>query len=244
MINVHSIETFATQDGPGIRLVIFLQGCMFRCKYCHNPDTIPLENDQTKRRTADDILLQAVKQREYFGTKGGITFSGGEPLIQAQNLLPIIQTLKFEGFHICIDTNGYIQTPEAREILKLTDLILPDLKHINPQKHLKLVGQSNENTLKTFDYLDEIKKPYWMRYVLVPWYTDHEEDLHQLGKYLQTRTAMERIEILPYHNLGKSKREKLNWSYPLEGTPAAGSKDLDRAKSILSQYSDKVFVRG
>lgn len=168
MINVHSIETFATQDGPGIRLVIFLQGCMFRCKYCHNPDTIPLENDQTKRRTADDILLQAVKQREYFGTKGGITFSGGEPLIQAQNLLPIIQTLKFEGFHICIDTNGYIQTPEAREILKLTDLILPDLKHINPQKHLKLVGQSNENTLKTFDYLDEIKKPYWMRYVLVP----------------------------------------------------------------------------
>lgn len=244
MLNIHSIETFATQDGPGIRLVVFLQGCMFRCKYCHNPDTVPLEWASNKKWTADDILFQAIKEKEYFWARGGITFSGGEPLLQAEALVPVIQKLKAEGFHICIDTNGFWNTPAAREALKLADLILPDLKHINPEKHLKLVGQSNENTLKTLDYLDEIKKPYWIRYVLVPWYTDDEEDLHQLGKYLQTRTAMERIELLPYHNLGKSKREKLWWIYPLEWTPAAGSKDLDRAKIILSQYSDKVFVRG
>ena len=244
MLNVHSIETFATQDGPGIRLVVFLQGCMFRCQYCHNPDTIPLENENAKHRTADDILLQAVKQREYFREKGGITFSGGEPLTQAAALLPVVQKLKAEGFHICIDTNGFWQTPEAKEVLSLADLILPDLKHINPEKHLKLVGQSNENTLKTLDYLDEIKKPYWLRYVLVPGYTDDEEDLHTLGKYLQTRTAMERIEILPYHNLGKSKWDKLGWKYPLEGVHAATSQNLDTAKRILSQYSEKVFVRG
>lgn len=244
MLNIHSIETFWTQDGPGIRLVIFLQGCMFRCKYCHNPDTIPLENDENKKRTADDILFQAIKQREYFWEKGGITFSGGEPLLQTTALLPIIKKLKSEGFHICIDTNGFFQTAEAKEILQLSDLILPDLKHINPEKHLKLVGQSNENTLRTLDYLDEIKKPYWMRYVLVPWYTDEEEDLHMLGKYLQTRTSMERIELLPYHNLGKTKREKLGRKYPLEGVHAATSEDLDKAKEILSHYSEKVFIRG
>lgn len=244
MLNVHSIETFATQDGPGIRLVIFLQGCMFRCKYCHNPDTIPLENEHVKHWTAQDILLQANKQKEYFGEKGGITFSGGEPLTQAKALLPVIKKLKSEGFHICIDTNGFWQTSEAREVLQLSDLILPDLKHINPEKHLQLVWQSNENTLKTFDYLDKIKKPYWMRYVLVPWYTDDEEDLHTLGKYLQTRTAMQRIELLPYHNLWKSKRDKLGWNYPLEGIHAATSQDLDHVKTILSQYTPHVFVRG
>ncbi len=244
MLNVHSIETFATQDGPGIRLVLFLQGCMFRCKYCHNPDTIPLENDKAKQRGIEEILEQANKQKEYFGAKWGITFSGGEPLIQAQALLPIVKALKAEGFHICIDTNGFWQTPEAREVLQLADLILPDLKHINPEKHLQLVGQSNENTLKTLDYLDEIQKPYWLRYVLVPWYTDDENDLHELGNYLQTRTAMERLELLPYHNLGKSKRDKLWWTYPLEGVHAATIQDLERAKTILSSYSDKIFVRG
>lgn len=244
MLNVHSIETFATQDGPGIRLVIFLQGCMFRCKYCHNPDTIPLENDKAKQRSVEDILLQAEKQKEYFWAKGGITFSGGEPLIQAQALLPIIKRLKAEGYHICIDTNGFWQSTETKEILQLVDLVLPDLKQINPEKHLQLVRQSNENTLKTLDYLDEIQKPYWLRYVLVPGYTDDETDLHELGKYLQTRKSIERLEILPYHNLGKSKRDKLWWKYPLEGVHAAGSADLDKAKAILSQYSDKIFVRG
>ncbi len=173
-----------------------------------------------------------------------MTFSGGEPLLQAKNLVPIMQALKEDGFHICLDTNGYFLTGDAKDAIDLADLILPDLKHIDSKKHLQLVGQGNENTLQTFDYLDQIKKPYWMRYVLVPGHTDDEADLHQLGKYLQTRTALERIEILPYHNMGKFKWEKLGWKYPLEGVPAASIEDLERAKAILEQYSDKIFIRG
>ena len=243
MLNVHSIETFATQDGPGIRLVVFLQGCMFRCQYCHNPDTIPLENENAKHRTADDILLQAVKQREYFGEKGGITFSGGEPLTQAAALLPVVQKLKAEGFHICIDTNGFVRTPEALEVIALSDLILPDLKQINPKKHLLLVWQENTNTLATLEYLEKIQKPYWLRYVLVPGLTDDEEDLHQYGKYIKTLKSMERLEILPYHNLGKDKRKKLWWEYPLEWTPAATAQDVHRALDILKNYTDKTYSR-
>lgn len=244
MINVHSIETFATQDGPGIRLVIFLQWCMFRCQYCHNPDTIPFENSKAKLMSAEDILTLANKQKDYFGKKGGITFSGGEPLIQAKELLPIVKKLKSEGFHICIDTNCYIQTPEAREVLALADLILPDIKHINNEKHLKLVGQKNDHTFQTLNYLESIQKPYWLRYVLVPGYTNDPEDLHQLGKYLQTLKAMERVELLPYHNLGKSKRELLWWKYPLEHVAAATRQDLEAAEHILKQYVDHVFLRG
>lgn len=244
MLKVHSIETFATQDGPWIRLVVFLQWCMFRCKYCHNPDTIPFENDKVQQRTEDDIILQMIKEKEYFWETGWITFSWGEPLFQAFALLPVVKRLKEEGFHVCIDTNWFVQSQEAREILSLADLILPDIKHINPEKHLALVGQSNENTLKTLDYLDEIKKPYWIRYVLVPWYTDEEEDLRALWKYFQTRTSAERLELLPYHNLWVSKRDKLKWKYPLHGVHAATSKDLKRAKAILDEYSDKIYTRG
>lgn len=244
MINVHSIETFATQDGPGIRLVVFLQGCMFKCLYCHNPDTIPFENPTAKLMSAEDILALANKQKGYFGKNGGITFSGWEPLIQAKELLPIVKKLKSEWFHVCIDTNCFIQTPEAREVLALADLILPDIKQIHAIKHLKLVGQKNDNTFKTLAYLEEIQKPYWLRYVLVPWYSNDAEDLHELGKFIATLKSMVRIELLPYHNLGKEKREKMGRKYPLEGLPAATRVDLEAAKAILEQYTDKILLRG
>ena len=244
MINVHSIETFATQDGPGVRLVVFLQWCMFKCLYCHNPDTIPFENPSAKLMSADDILALANKQRGYFGKNGGITFSGWEPLIQAKELLPIVKKLKSEWYHICIDTNCFIQTPEAREVLALADLILPDIKHMHSLKHLKLVGQKNDNTFSTLSYLEEIQKPYRLRYVLVPGYSDDPEDIAELGKYVSTLKSMLRIELLPYHNLGKEKREKMGRKYPLEGLAAATREDLDKAKAILDQYTDKVFLRG
>ena len=217
---------------------------MFRCKYCHNPDTIAINVEEGKKLNAEEIVTLANKQRSYFGKRGGVTFSGGEPLLQAKALIPVLQTLKAEGIHICLDTNGFFQTAEAKEALDLCDLILPDLKHIDPKKHLQLVGQSNENTLLTFDYLEQTKKPYRMRYVLVPGHTDDEQDLHKLGAYLKTRQVMGRCEILPYHNIGKFKREQLGWKYPLEGTPAASLADLTKAKEILSQYSDKIFIRG
>jgi len=244
MLNVHSIETFWTQDWPWIRLVIFLQWCMFRCKYCHNPDTIPFENEAAMHWNENDILDRLAKEAEYFWKDWWVTFSWWEPLFQAPALLPIVRKIKEAWYHVCIDTNWFVQSEEAREILKLADLILPDIKHIDPKKHLDLVWQSNENTLKTLDYLDEIKKPYWVRHVIVPWYTDDEESLRKLWDYIKTRTSMERLELLPYHNMWVSKREKLKWDYPLKGVPAATIDDLKKAKAILDEYSDKIYMRG
>ena len=243
MLRVNTVETFATQDGPGIRVAIFLQGCMFKCLYCHNPDTIPMENEEAKRMDEEQILDLAERNRPYFANSGGITFSGGEPLLQAAALLPIVKRLKAEGYHICIDTNGFVRTPEALEVIALSDLILPDLKQINPKKHLLLVWQENTNTLATLEYLEKIQKPYWLRYVLVPGLTDDEEDLHQYGKYVQTLKSIERLEILPYHNLGKEKRKKLWWEYPLDWTPAATVQDVHRALDILKNYTDKTYSR-
>ena len=208
MLNVHSIETFWTQDWPWIRLVIFLQWCMFRCKYCHNPDTIPFENEAAMHWNENDILDRLVKEAEYFWKDWWVTFSWWEPLFQAPVLLPVVRKIKEAWYHVCIDTNWFVQSEEAREILKLADLILPDIKHIDSDKCKDLVGQSNENTLKTLDYLDEIKKPYRLRQVIVPGYTDYECDLRKLWEYIKTRTSMERLELLPYHNMWFSKREK------------------------------------
>ena len=243
MLNVHSIETFWTWDWPWIRLVVFLQWCMFRCKYCHNPDTIPFENEAAMHWTEDDIMDHLKKEAEYFWKDGWITFSWGEPLFQAPALLPVVRKIKDAWFHVCIDTNGFVQSEEAREILKLADLILPDIKHIDPDKCKDLVGQSNENTLKTLDYLDEIKKPYWLRQVIVPGYTDDAEDIRKLWEYIKTRTSMERLELLPYHNMGVSKWEKLKRDYLMKDVPAAAVDDLKRVKAILDEYSDKVYMR-
>lgn len=244
MLNVHSIETFWTQDWPWIRLVIFLQWCMFRCKYCHNPDTIPFDNGAAMHWNENDILDRLAKETEYFWKDWWITFSWWEPLFQAPALLPVVRKIKEVWYHICIDTNWFVQSEEARDILKLADLILPDIKHIDPIKCKDLVGQSNENTLKTLDYLDEIKKPYWLRQVIVPGYTDDESDLRKLWAYIKTKTSMERLELLPYHNMWVSKREKLKWDYPLNGVPAATIDDLKKAKAILDEYSDKIYMRG
>ena len=244
MLRVHSIETFWTQDWPWIRLVIFLQWCMFRCKYCHNPDTIPFENEKAMSWDAEEVLSWLRKQQPYFWENWWVTFSWWEPLFQAPELLPVVKKVKESWYHVCIDTNWFVQSEEAREILKLADLILPDIKHIDPKKCLDLVGQSNENTLKTLDYLDEIKKPYWLRQVIVPWYTNDEEDLKKLWEYIKTRTSMERLELLPYHNMWVPKWEKMKLQYPLKGVPAASTDDLNKAKAILDKYSDKIYLRG
>ncbi|MDR0608316.1 MAG: radical SAM protein [Candidatus Peribacteria bacterium] len=167
MLYVHSYETFATQDGPGIRLVIFLQGCMFRCKYCQNPDTIPT-NKSTKTMSPDDILQLALKQKEYFGDTGGITFSGGEPLLQAKQLTPVLKLLQENGFHTCIDTNAYFLNNEVKECLNYTNHLLPDIKQANPEKHQQLTGLDNQHPMDFIRYIDAQKKTYRVRYVVVP----------------------------------------------------------------------------
>ena len=168
MIRVHSYESMGTFDGPGLRLVVFLQGCNFRCLYCANPDTIDLKGE-SKETTVDEIVQMAISQRAFFGKKGGITFSGGEPTVQAKELIPLFKRLKEEGIHICLDTNGSIWNEHVEELLQLTDLVLLDVKQFNDERHRALTERSNEQTLKTAEWLvSESLKTQTTLMVLLP----------------------------------------------------------------------------
>lgn len=240
MLNIHSIESLGTFDGPGIRLVFFLQGCNFKCVYCANPDTIEMK--QARSYTTDDILQMARNQQPYFGKRGGITVSGGEPLLQAKALLPVFRALKSEGFNTCIDTNGAALTVSVKLLLEFTDLVLLDIKQMNSTAHKRLTGTNHSNTLRFAAYLEQIQKPTWIRYVLVPGYTDQEDDLHALGKYVSGMQHVEKIEILPYHHLGKHKYEALGWEYQLNEVPLNSVEQIERARSLLSFYGKEVVV--
>ena len=178
MIRVHSYESMGTYDGPGLRLVVFLQGCPFKCLYCANPDTIAFEGGTMTEE--DEIVKMAVSQKPFFGRRGGITFSGGEPTKQAKDLLPLFTKLKAEGINICIDTNGGAWNSDIEELLRQTDLVLLDCKQFNDERHKELTGRSNEQTLKTAQWLEDNSKPFWLRYVLVPGISDFEEDIRAL----------------------------------------------------------------
>ena len=194
MIKVHSYESMGTYDGPGLRLVVFLQGCPFRCLYCANPDTISSEGG--KPTEPEEIVKMAVSQKPFFGKRGGVTFSGGEPTVQARSLSPLFDRLHEEGINICLDTNGGVWNSDVEELLAKTDLVLLDVKQINPARHESLTGRSNEQTLKTAQWLEEHDRPFWLRYVLVPGISDFEEDIRALGehfrdfRYLRTRQSV------------------------------------------------------
>ena len=237
MIIVHSYESLGTYDGPGIRLVVFLQGCNFRCLYCANPDTIDAKGE-SKETSPEEILKMAVSQKPFFGKKGGITFSGGEPTFQAKALIPLFKMLKDAGIHICVDTNGSIWNDDVKELLSLADLVLLDVKEFNPNRHKILTERSNEQTLKTAAWLEENGKPFWLRYVLVPGISDSEEDIRALcrhfgdGKY----KMIERVEILPYHTLGINKYKAMGLEYKLENVPLNTREQIERAKDIFDGY--------
>ena len=240
MINVHSYESMGTFDGPGLRLVVFLQGCNFRCLYCANPDTI-----EAKGGTATDpeeIVRMAVSQKAFFGQKGGITFSGGEPTFQAKSLIPLFKRLKEAGIHICLDTNGGLWNNDVEELLELTDLVLLDIKEFNPEHHQSLTGRSNEQTLKTAAWLETNHKPFWLRYVLVPGYSDFEDDIRQLGEHLGTYQMIQRVEILPYHTLGVHKYEAMNKEYMLKGVKENTPEQIEKAEKLFRQYFQTVQV--
>ena len=240
MINVHSYESMGTFDGPGLRLVVFLQGCPFRCLYCANPDTIDVKGGTPT--SAGEILQMAVSQKAFFGKKGGITFSGGEPTLQAEALIPLFKDLKANGIHICLDTNGGIWNDKVEELLSLTDLVLLDIKQMDEEAHQAITGVKNHLTLRFATYLAEIGKPTWIRYVLVPGYTDQQEHLHQLGAFVKDMKNVEKIEIQPYHKLGKHKYEALGWQYQLEDVEMNTAEQLTKAKKILSTYGKEVVV--
>ena len=241
MIRLHSIESLGTYDGPGVRMVLFAQGCNFKCLYCANPDTIDKEGN-SRFYEYEELMELARSQRPFFGKRGGITVSGGEPLMQAKALIPFFKMLKEEGFNTCLDTNGSYLTEDVRELLQYTDLVLLDIKEMDDTAHRKIAGASNRATLKMVQYLKEINKSVWARYVLVPGYTDSEDHLRQLGELLQYMPNVEKLEIQPYHKLGVHKYESLGWKYELEGVPQNTPEQLQRAKNILREYLKEVIV--
>ncbi|MBE6288386.1 MAG: pyruvate formate lyase-activating protein [Mediterranea massiliensis] len=240
MINVHSYESMGTFDGPGLRLVVFLQGCPFRCLYCANPDTIEIKGG--KATPPEEIIEMAVSQKPFFGKRGGITFSGGEPTLQAEALIPLFKELKAHQIHICLDSNGGVWNKHVEELLLLTDLVLLDVKQFNPNRHQILTGRSNAQTLRTAAWLKEQNRPFWLRYVLVPGYSDYEEDIRALGEHFKSYTNIERIEILPYHRLGVHKYEAMGWEYQLSEVKENTPKQLEKAESLLKKYFNTVIV--
>ena len=240
MIKVHSYESMGTYDGPGLRLVVFLQGCPFRCLYCANPDTIAFDGGTPTE--PEHIINMAVNQKPFFGKRGGVTFSGGEPTAQAKDLIPVVKGLKEQGIHICIDTNGGIWNPAVEELLKEIDLVLLDVKQINPERHLNLTERSNEQTLKTAQWLEANERPFWLRYVLVPGISDFEEDVRAFGEFFKDFKMLQRVEILPYHTLGIHKYETMGQEYKLKDTKTNTPEQLDRALALFKEYFDCVMM--
>lgn len=230
---IHSIETFGTVDGPGIRFVIFMQGCNLRCKYCHNRDT--WDTTAGKPMKVSEIINNIKKYEDYIKfSKGGITVTGGEPLMQPKFLIALFTELKNLGFHTALDTSGIFPlTNDVKKILNLTDLVLLDIKHINDEKCKELVGFSNKLELEFAKYLSDNNIPIWIRQVIIPNITDDEDDLVKLKNFLKTLKTVQKIELNPYHTLGVYKWENLGFEYPLKGIRPAAKEDIERAKSIL-----------
>ena len=239
MLRVHSVESFGSVDGPGIRFVIFLKGCAMRCQYCHNPDT--WDRAGGNLRSVDDVLSQALRYRSYWGEKGGITVSGGEALLQIQPLTELFHKAKDLGINTCLDTSAQ---PFSRKdgrflafeaLMKYTDLVLLDIKHIDNDAHKRLTGSENENILDCARYLSDIHKPVWIRHVLVPGINDDDESLHRLRSFIDTLSNVERVEVLPYHALGVYKWEQLGIPYKLTDVKPPTEESVLHARKILTE---------
>ena len=239
---IHSTDSFGSVDGPGVRFVIFLQGCNMRCRYCHNPDTWKFSNDEycdVKKIAPSELIKQALRYKSYWGRDGGITVSGGEPLLQIDFLNELFSIAKENGISAVLDTAGQPFTREEpffskfKELMKNTDLVMLDIKHIDPEKHKALTGHSNENIIDMAEYLNEIKKPVWIRHVLVPGLTDDTESLTGIRSFLDTLSNVEKVEVLPYHTLGIYKWEALGIEYTLKDTEPPSKEAVKRAERIL-----------
>lgn len=235
---IHSFESFGTVDGPGIRYVIFLKGCPLRCKYCHNPDTWSSEG--ADELEASDIVKQALKYKGYWGDKGGVTITGGEPLVQIDFVIELLKLFKEHNVHTAIDTSGFMfnpKNPESikkhEELIKYTDLFLLDIKHIDSNAHKELTGVLNDNTLSFAKWLSQNGKHMWIRHVVVPGYTSDIEEFKALKEFINTLDTVDKVEVLPYHTMGKVKYDNLGIKYPLEGVETPSKDLILQAKEIL-----------
>ncbi len=230
---IHSFESLGTVDGPGIRFVVFLQGCPMRCKYCHNPDT--WQAGAGSRYTAEEVALRALRYKNYFKNGGGVTVSGGEPMMQVEFVTELFKILKANGVHTALDTSGVLFDKNTADVLmKYTDLVLLDIKHIDDGEHKKLTGFSNKNVLAFARYLSDIGKDMWIRHVLAEGITDSDEYLKRLKEFTDGLKTVKKIEVLPYHAMGEEKYEKLGLDYPLKGMKPPAKERVENAVCILT----------
>ncbi|RED46031.1 pyruvate formate lyase activating enzyme [Seonamhaeicola aphaedonensis] len=241
-MRVHSVESFGTHDGPGIRMVVFLQGCKLKCLYCHNPDTIDTHGGEDY--AIESLVKRAVNMKSYFGEFGGVTVSGGEPLLQSKELIHFFQRLKEEGIHTNIDTNGRLLNHFVEELLdKYTDLVMLDIKHMREDGYQMITGMKNKETTFNFaKHREASGKPMWLRYVLIPGITNKPDLLHEMGEYFKDYKTIEKIEIQPYHTLGVHKWESLGWEYQLKDARENTAEEINDAVEILEQYFKEVKV--
>lgn len=234
---IHSTESFGTVDGPGVRFVIFFQGCPMRCRYCHNPDSWSLVGGT--ERTAESLLQEFARNRSFYH-RGGITATGGEPLLQLAFLTELFTKAKEKDIHTCLDTSGIVYTEKKKaayeKLFAVTDLVLLDIKHSLAAEHRQLTGQSQEPVLAFADVLEQAKVPVIIRHVAVPGITDLEEELAQLGHLISRWSNVKGLDILPYHTLGKKKYEELGMAYPLEGIPELTKEEARRAREIVLKH--------
>ena len=234
---IHSLESFGSVDGPGVRYVIFLSGCAMRCQFCHNPDTWNMQAGTPY--TADELLEKALRYRSYWGSKGGITVSGGEPLLQIDFLLELFTKAKEKGVHTTLDTCGNPFTREEpffskfEKLMEVTDLVMLDIKHMDEEQHVLLTGQKNDNILDMAKYLSDTGKSMWIRHVLVPERSDRDDYLWKLHDFIEKLDHVERVEVLPYHTLGVYKWKELGIPYGLEGIEPPTQERIKNANKIL-----------
>ena len=234
---IHSLESFGTVDGPGVRYVVFLQGCPMRCAYCHNPDTWDL--NAGKMMEVKELINDYMRNKSFY-VGGGITVTGGEPLLQVDFLIELFTEAKKHDIHTCIDTSGITYTEENtayREkldlLMTLTDLVMLDIKHIDPAKHISLTSKPNDGILAFAKYLSDRDVPVWIRHVVVPGLTDDEESLFGLGYFIGGLSNLKALDVLPYHDMGKSKYEQMGLEYPLKDVPPMDKKLVVEKKKII-----------
>jgi pyruvate formate lyase activating enzyme len=233
---VHSLESFGLVDGPGVRFVVFLQGCALRCKYCHNPETWKSGGEEW---TADRLLQRIMRYKKYWSKNGGLTVSGGEPLLQMEFVTELFRLAKALGVHTAIDTAGqpFSDNPEwlekFKDLMDVTDLVLLDLKQMDEEGHKDLTGKTNTNILKMARWLSDNGKSMWIRHVLVPDITDDEGDLKAMHEFISSLKTVERVEVLPYHTLGLAKWVSMKMDYPLDGVKTPTKEQIETAEALL-----------
>lgn len=239
---IHSTESFGTVDGPGIRYVIFTQGCPLRCRYCHNPDT--WNTNEGNLVSVDDLMKEIISYKSYMQfSNGGVTVSGGEPLLHIPFLIELFKRCKEEGIHTAIDTSGHVElTADIDELLSYTDLVLLDIKHIDDTMHQQLTGKSNQKTLNFAKYLNQKNIPVWVRYVVVADYTEDVHYAEQLADFVSTLSNIEKVELLPYHELGKYKWETLGLNYTLKDVIPPSKDTMENIKNVFVSRGINVLV--